>query len=155
MTDRYIISFENAGCGHTLGNRDIWTAVTSEHHLNSTESCNAKWTSPEPTAVAATLFQPLGEISDLSSPHFPARSVSLTQRSSPCTSHLWAPKLSTFSQDNLEGPSDKLESVGTREYHGVICFKVSKAIVATRICFATGVRVEHATKVSRTPLLSV
>ena len=26
----------------------------------------------------------------------------------------------------------------TREYHGVICFKVSKAIVATRICFATG-----------------
>ena len=62
-----IISFENTGCGHTLGNRDIWTAVTSEHHLNSTEGCNAKWTSPEPTEVAATFFQPLGEISDLSS----------------------------------------------------------------------------------------
>ena len=58
MTDRYIISFENAGCEYALENCGFWTELTSEH-LNFTANCNAKWTSSESTEVVATFFQPL------------------------------------------------------------------------------------------------
>jgi hypothetical protein len=55
-----IISFENAGCGYALENCGFWTALTSEHHLNFTANCNAKWTSSESTEVVATLFSTFG-----------------------------------------------------------------------------------------------
>ena len=90
-----------------------------------------------------------------SSPQFSERATSCSQLAKGSSLHSSAPMSKTFWQLNLEGPSERFESVGILAYQGVSCFVHSSAIVATKIFFAVTFIEMQEVRESRTPLLSV